>query len=277
LLNNTITSNNVCLYFALNGGTVLSDVLVKGNTIIANNVAIKFTENSPSFVNVTVNYNRILGKIGLDYTAVSNDKGSNFDYNWWGINDITNKVIGFNTNNHYILSFTNLTSLDNVYVGDKLNFALLVLNTTLTNEGVENLPYFVINGTFNGVDFNSSYDDRFMYQFTVTEEGLQYLEATLDEQYIDLSFEAFIPEVETEDPNSNTNDSDNETDDTGSFTEEGKNKEANKNNSGHLKDCVKNSVCDVLNANASTKPTGVPIAILLILTIFGLIAYRRNL
>ena len=186
-LNNTFKSDDIGLYFVLNGA-VLSDILVKGNSIFALNTGIGFEEQNPSSVNLTVNYNRIIADVGLDFTTT--DDSSNFDYNWWGINDISSKIFGFDTNNHYILNITNLTSLDNVRPRDKVNFALLVLNTTLTNEGVENLPYFVITGTFNGENYNTTTDDLFVHQFTVPGEGIHAIDALVDEQYVSLEFNA---------------------------------------------------------------------------------------
>ncbi|MBZ9570649.1 carboxypeptidase-like regulatory domain-containing protein, partial [Methanobrevibacter sp. TMH8] len=187
LLNNTFKSDDNGLYFELDDG-VLSDILVKGNTILAVNKGIGFKETGYSSVNLTVNYNRILADVGLDFTTTYD--GSNFDYNWWGVNDISSKIIGFDTNNHYILNITNLTSLANVRPGDKVDFALLVLNTTLTNVGVENLPYFVITGLFNGESYNTTTDDLFIYQFTVPSEGIQTVDALVDDQYVSLEFNA---------------------------------------------------------------------------------------
>jgi len=188
LLNNTFKSDDVGLHFILDGA-VLSDIFVKGNNILVINKGIGFEESNPSFVNLTVNYNRILADIGLDFTT--NDNGSNFDYNWWGVNNITGKTIDFVTSNHYILNITNLTSLDNFQIGSKVSFALLVSNTTLTNEGVLNLPYFNIIGTFNGMFYDSSRDDLFVHQFTILNEGIQVLDASLDDNYVDFTFNSF--------------------------------------------------------------------------------------
>jgi len=285
LLNNTFNSNNIGLYFDLNGNAFLDDILIKGNTIIGTNCAITFNEDGPSSVNITVNYNRILAKIGLDYVSVSNDAGSNFDYNWWGINDISDKVLGFNTNNHYILSFTNLSNLDNILVGDKISFALLVLNTTMTNEGVENMPYFVITGTFNGINFNTNLNNLFIYEFTVSKEGLQFLEASLDEQYIDLFFDAFKLEGDIDNPNSNTtnpntgsNDFENESDDELVFTKTVNDKNTNETQKNHITttDNRPPERENVSKANFTGKKTGVPIVILLIIAIIGFLTYRRN-
>jgi len=241
LLNNTFNSPDTGLYFYLNGvGAVLSNVLVSGNTILADSTGIMFDGFSNS-VKVNVNYNRILASIGLNYTAVSGvDAGSSFDYNWWGVNSINNKIIGFVTNNHYILNITNLTSLDNLRVGDKVNFALLVLNTTLKNVGVENLPYFVIKGTFNGVSFSSSTDDLFVYQFTILRKGVQALDVSLDDEYVNFTFTAST--------NSTGSENDNTTNET--------------NN---------NPIVD-----ATMKKTGIPIVMLLILAILFFITYRRK-
>jgi len=288
LLNNTLNSNNAGLYFYAYG-TNLKDIIVKGNTIIAKQTGILFGGADSTSVNVTVNYNRILAKIGLNYLAVS-DSGSNFDYNWWGINDISEKIFGFETKNHYILKFVNLTDLSNVHVGDKVTFALLVLNTTLTNVGVENLPYFVINGTFNGVEFETTLDELFIYELIVLKEGIQYLEATLDDQDADISFEGFVVE-ETETPddgsngtdeeiNSNIPDTNNEENNViDSKTKKGKNIVPDKNSSeevGDITDDEIDSSSDVLTSYAGMKSTGVPIAILLILAIFGLVSYKRK-
>lgn len=180
LLNNTFTGG-IGLYFELDGAT-LSDIRVISNTINATNMGISISESSPSFVNMTVNYNRILAtELGLHFATT--DAGSNFDYNWWGLNDAISKISGFDTNNHYILNITNTSSLANIKTGDRINLAFLVLNTTLTNIGVEYLPYFVIYGTFNGVDFNTSRDDLFMYQFNISSVGLQTVYAELDWEY----------------------------------------------------------------------------------------------
>ncbi|RBQ23594.1 hypothetical protein ALNOE001_08180 [Candidatus Methanobinarius endosymbioticus] len=142
-------------------------------------------EYNSSSVNLTVNYNRVLADIWLDFTTT--DVGSNFAYNWWRINDISGKVIGFDTNNHYILNITN-SSLANVKIGDKIEFALLMLNTTLTNIGVENLPYFKVNGTFNGINYSTTTDDLFLYEFIISGTDLQRIDAESDWQYLELDF-----------------------------------------------------------------------------------------
>jgi hypothetical protein len=310
LFNNTFKSTSVGIL--LGQCSLWNNVTITGNNIFAK---VGITHYYDSNINIVVNYNRIITtSYGLRFSGTVNGN-SNFDYNWWGINDITNKIIGFSTNNHYILAFINFTDLSNIYLGDKLNFALLVLNTTLTNDGVENLHYFIIEGTFNGIDFSSSTDNLFMYQFTVSKEGLQFLNATLDEQYIELSFEAFKNEEETEVPDSNSTnpdngldstnsdngvdstnsdngldstnldnrldstDSDNETDEDKSKkvnTEKTKDNQVDKISNVDNGDTVREIPANTLNANASTKPTGVPIAILLILAILGLVAYRKN-
>jgi len=208
-LNNNFTSNDIGLYFDSADVSAFKDIIVKGNTISGTNVGIMFFEGEfilrsseysrGSFnSNININYNRILAPIGLNYTSVTADYGSNFDYNWWGVNDISGKILGFTTNNHYILKITNLSSLSNVHIGDQLNFALLVLNTTLTNVGVENMPYFVINGTFNSVDYKSTTDKSFLYQLTVKVVGLQVLDASVDEAYDILTFNVNkIPTIST--------------------------------------------------------------------------------
>jgi hypothetical protein len=80
--------------------------------------------------------------------------------------------------------------LADVRVGDNVSFAFLVLNTTLTNVGVENLPYFVITGLFNGESYNTTTDDLFVHQFTVLGEGIHTIDALMDEESVILSFNA---------------------------------------------------------------------------------------
>ena len=288
ILNNNLNADNGLAINVLK--SVLKNINITGNTIIAKDIGIKFMDQFKYFdstVAITVNYNRILANIGLNFTDV-NDAGSSFDYNWWGVNDIDEKILGFETKNHYILYFANLTDLSNVHVGDKVTFALLVVNTTLTSEGVENLPYFVINGTFNGIEFEVNLDELFIYEFTVLEEGPQYLEATLDYQDEDISFEGFKVE-EIEIPSAGSNDTEDEidsnipdTDDESyeniiidSQTKKGKDKNTNKSNGEDTDDEIDNS-SEVLTSYAGMKSTGVPIAILLILAIFSLVSYRKK-
>lgn len=98
-------------------------------------------------------------------------------------------VYGFTINNHYILNITNISSLNNFKPGDIVKFLLLVSNTTFTNNAVENLlytSYAIINDTFNG-----SCDDLFVCNFAIPNESLQVLEATLNNQYDILKFNAF--------------------------------------------------------------------------------------
>jgi hypothetical protein len=82
-------------------------------------------------------------------------------------------------------------------VGDNVSFALLILNTTRNNTGVEKLPDFTINGTFNGVDYNSSRYENFTYIFKILSEGNQTINASLDDQNVVLpSFNAtFTPSL----------------------------------------------------------------------------------
>jgi protocatechuate 3,4-dioxygenase beta subunit len=177
-VNNIVASNDVGLYFYVDSSSSLSNVNVTGNFINTTNYGL-FFDGSGS-VNIRVNYNRILSDVGLDFTNAV-DAGSSFDYNWWGVNDIASKIVGFTTNNHYILNITNLTSLHNRHPGDRVEFAFLVLNTTHKNEGVENLPYFEINGTFNGVEYKTNRDNKFEHSFHIANEGLQTLDASVDE------------------------------------------------------------------------------------------------
>jgi len=262
IFNNTLKGGNG-LIFDVNR-VALKNINITGNTIIVEYTGITFSNlnnRSDSTAAIIVNYNRILADIGLNFRYV-NDTGSSFDYNWWGVNDISDKIIGFETKTHYILYFANLTDLSNVHVGDKVSFALLVLNTTLTNLGVEKLPDFVINGIFNGIEFENGFNNLFTYEFTVLEEGLQHLEATLDNQDGNISFEGFKDEEE-------------ETPNTDSQTKNYKYKGSCKSYIPYTDENIDNTD-DSLNTNASTKSTGVSIAILLILAILGLFAYRKS-
>ncbi len=188
-LNNTINSTVGDGFYFDSGNIVtdISDLVIRGNTIFAKNgVGLNFRGlYTGSSVNSTVEYNRIIASIGLNFSGVNDN--SSFDYNWWGVNDINGKVLGFITNNHYILNITNTSSLDNLQPGDNVSFVFLVLNTTLTNEGVENLPYFALNGTFNGNSYDTGRDDSFEDNFTVS-YGTQILDASLDDQYVVLNF-----------------------------------------------------------------------------------------
>ncbi|OQD59344.1 adhesin-like protein [Methanobrevibacter arboriphilus JCM 13429 = DSM 1125] len=179
-LNNTInaTSGDGFYFYTGGGVTNVTDFVVSGNTIFATNAGLNFTGLSAgSLVNVTVEYNRIIASFGVNVTG--HNDNSIFDRNWWGVNDITGMILGVDTFNHFILNITNTSSLDGVHFGDNVSFMLLVLNTTLSNDGVEFLPDFVVNGTFNGDDFNSSRVDGFVYNATAT-FGVQTLAATLD-------------------------------------------------------------------------------------------------
>jgi len=192
LVNNTlnaIASNGIALYF--NNTNVLSNILIEGNTINSTNIGISFYRNVAGMtVNMIANYNHILSPVGLNFTGVT-DNSSNFDYNWWGTNDINGRVLDFNDiNNHYILKILNLTSLKNLRTGDMVDFVFLVLNTTLTNVGVEYLPDFVIKVTLDGINYAVSRDDSFVSHLTVLSEGLNLVVASLDDAIDNLTFSA---------------------------------------------------------------------------------------
>ncbi|KZX14488.1 bacterial Ig-like domain protein [Methanobrevibacter cuticularis] len=192
VVNNTINATSAYgsgIGFASLNSVDLSDIFVSGNNIFAGTAyGINFADGLNSVNNVTINYNRVLAVIGLNIPTMTS--GIDANLNWWGVNDITGKIRGINTSNHYILNITNSSSLNNVHIGDKVRFSLLVLNTTLSNTGVENLPDFVIDGTFNGVAYNSSRGDNFTYMFTVLSLGIQTLDASLDEEYMNITFYA---------------------------------------------------------------------------------------
>ncbi|WP_067258567.1 beta strand repeat-containing protein [Methanobrevibacter cuticularis] len=190
VVNNTINatnSNGIGIGFVNLNSVDLRDIFVSGNNIFAGTlgtggIGINFAAGLNSVDNVTVNYNRVLADTGLSIPTMTS--GIDANLNWWGVNDITGKIVGITTSNHYILNITNSSNLDDVHFGDKLRFYLLVLNTTLDNTGVENLPDFVINGTFDGVAYNSSRNESFSHVFTVLSVGNQTLNlaASLDDQ-----------------------------------------------------------------------------------------------
>ncbi len=173
----------------------VSDIVISGNTIFApNGAGLNFTDlYVGDRVNVTVEYNRILALVGVNITGFNDN--SSFDYNWWGVNDISGLIFGIDTNNHYILSSTNFTSSYDPIFGDIVGVMFLVLNNTFTNEGVGYLPYFVVNGTFNGQDFVVNTTSNFTYKFNITSVGSQLINGTLDNQ--NLSFEFYANKSET--------------------------------------------------------------------------------
>ncbi|GLI12092.1 hypothetical protein MARBORIA2_11820, partial [Methanobrevibacter arboriphilus] len=189
-INNIINSTNGDGFsFTSNSVTNISDFIVRGNTIYApNGVGLNFSGlNTGSRVNVTVWYNRIIANTGVNITGFNDN--SSFDYNWWGVNNITTKVLGIDTVNHYILKIINISSLYNLSFTDNASFAFLVLNTTLVNDGVGNLPYFIVNGTFNGAEYNTTTDDSFENNLIIFSSGYPILDASLDDEYVTFSLD----------------------------------------------------------------------------------------
>nr|WP_302578804.1 hypothetical protein [Methanobrevibacter arboriphilus] len=188
-LNNNINSiSGDGFYFQSEQSGLISDFIVMGNTLISNGTGLNFRGlYSGSLVNVTVEYNRIIAPVGVNISDF--DNGSSFDFNWWGVNDITGKTLGVNTSNHFILNVTNLTSLDNLRFGDNVSFAFLVLNTSMDNSGVEYLPYFVVNGTYNNQTFVVDNFSNFTDVWTVS-SGDNVFAATLDSQDVGFTFSA---------------------------------------------------------------------------------------
>ena len=166
----------------------ISNFTINYNSIFATNgIGLNFAGlYSKCRVNVTVKYNHINALIGVNITGFN--LNSSFDYNWWGVNDITGKTLGIDTVNHFILNVSNLTSLDNLRFGDIVGFAFLVLNTSLVNEGVEYLPYFVVNGTYNGQTFVVDNFSNFTGAWVVSNVGDNVFVATLDSQDVGFTF-----------------------------------------------------------------------------------------
>ncbi|GLI12200.1 hypothetical protein MARBORIA2_12900 [Methanobrevibacter arboriphilus] len=189
-LNNTVNVTVGSGFYFVNGGGAINvtDFIIRGNNIFATNAGLNFSGlKNGSLVNVTVWYNRIIANTGVNITGFNDN--SSFNYNWWGVNDITGKTLGIDTVNHYILNVTNLTSLDNVKFGDDVSFAFLVLNTSLVNGGVEYLPYFVVNGTYNNQTFVVDNFSNFTDVWTVS-GGDNVFVATLDSQDVGFTFSA---------------------------------------------------------------------------------------
>ncbi|WP_225370423.1 Ig-like domain-containing protein [Methanobrevibacter arboriphilus] len=174
--NNTIVATSWADDYSYYGGYV---------EYVDNGTGIDIYVNS---ANVGINYNRFVGNYS-NKVFFANFVNVSADYNWWGKNSITGYT-NLNTNNHYILNIANTTSLNGIVIGDKIIFNLLVLNTTRNNDGVEYLPYFAINGTFNSFAFNSTWNDRFKYNYTINRTNWQYVLAHLDMQ--DISFQFYV-------------------------------------------------------------------------------------
>jgi polymorphic membrane protein len=178
--NSTINGNDVGVVFngtnnTLTGSNIFNNL--KGGIIVYNVAGNR------------INYNRIYNNNGTGFDMINLGTSTNADLNWWGKNNISGLISSLNTNNHYILNITNTSSLDNVHIGDNVTFYLLVLNTTFNNTNVTNLPYFVINGTFNGVAYNSSRDDLFIYDFNILSGETQKVDASLDDEYVYITFD----------------------------------------------------------------------------------------
>ncbi|MCC7561604.1 MAG: Ig-like domain repeat protein [Methanobrevibacter arboriphilus] len=174
--NNTIVATSWADDYSYYGGYV---------EYVDNGTGIDIYVNS---ANVGINYNRFVGNYS-NKVFFANFANVSADYNWWGKNSIAGYT-NLNTNNHYILNIANTTSLNGIVIGDQIIFNLLVLNTTRNNDGVEYLPYFAINGTFNGFVFNSTWNDRFKYNYTINRTNWQYVLAHLDMQ--DTSFQFYV-------------------------------------------------------------------------------------
>ncbi|BBL61034.1 beta strand repeat-containing protein [Methanobrevibacter arboriphilus] len=190
-LNNTINATGGSGFYFVNDGSGainVTDFIIRGNNIFAGNVGLNFSGlKSDSLVNVTVEYNRILSPVGVNITDFNDN--SSFNYNWWGVNDITGKTLGIDTLNHFILNVSNLTSLDNLRFGDNVSFAFLVLNTSLVNDGVEYLPYFMVNGTYNNQTFVVDNFSNFTGVWNVS-GGDNVFAVTLDSQDVGFTFSA---------------------------------------------------------------------------------------
>jgi len=197
LYDNNFITKEVAVYLAYSASLPISaiDVLMTGNTIISEKVAFMIrTYNLTTDIftsNFNVNFNQIISPIGLCVFYVGNSSNpygtivfgdyasSSFDYNWWGANDISNKIIGFKTNNHYILNITPLDTLKDLEEGDTVRFALLVLNDGSIDDGVKNLPLFSIEGTFDDEPFSTNRDNSFVYETPKLTEGKHLIKTSI--------------------------------------------------------------------------------------------------
>lgn len=201
LENNTLNSTNgVGIYFYLTNATVLNNVHIKSNNIIANRTGISFNIN-PRFVNMNVNYNRVLAPIGLNYAVVSNDAGSNFDYNWWGNNSPT--ILGFSLGNWFVVELSanifktivNNTSNQTV-TGLNFSYQLVFFDNSTNSTSVVDtnmLPYFItdIKWTLpNGTIVSLLGDARYLHSEIFNLQGLYILKAVAD--YEDISLNAHL-------------------------------------------------------------------------------------
>ncbi|MDR0912653.1 MAG: hypothetical protein LBM96_08675, partial [Methanobrevibacter sp.] len=142
--------------------------------------------------NLTFKYNRFYNNSGYDLYNF-NGTNVNADFNWWGYNNLDNNnqlLFNVTSSNHYVLVIVNDSSLDGVVWGDKLLFSFLVLNTTNDSSGVDYLPDFNGNGTFNNNPFNTTSNSSFLNTFLVANPGLHALKITLDGEEDELFFDA---------------------------------------------------------------------------------------
>lgn len=358
LYDNNFIATEVAVYLIYEDGIPISeiDVLIIGNTIISEEIAFlvrTYDLDKDIFTSdFNVNFNQIISPIGLCVFYVGDPRNpigtislgdyasSSFDYNWWGANDISDKLIGFKTNNHYILSITPLDSLKDLKEGDTVRFALLVLNDSSIDDadGVKNMPFFTIEGTFGGEPFSTDRDNSFVYKTPKLTEGKHLIETSIsvlnpsnfdikirgtskvsgafiyNGQFnlaIDELLEVYPLDISKKEDsegsedkksidgnNSEKEDSEDKEPLGGNNSEEdtthnqGLEKENNENNpdsnslgsetgnsevnpSGSSKE-NQDSLTDTPTGHASMKNTGLPIAILLVISLLSMVVYRRK-
>ncbi|WP_225370800.1 right-handed parallel beta-helix repeat-containing protein, partial [Methanobrevibacter arboriphilus] len=90
-LNNTINATYGDGFYFYGGNNVsVTDLIIRGNNIIAHGAGLNFTDFYPdAHVNATVEYNRIIAPVGVNFTNINDN--SSFNFNWWGVNNITGK------------------------------------------------------------------------------------------------------------------------------------------------------------------------------------------
>jgi predicted outer membrane repeat protein len=203
VFNSSFNNNSV----GYNGGAIYSEGY---NTNIQKST---FTFNSANFgggiylsysSNISINYNRFYNNVNYD---LYNEQSSNIDadFNWWGYNNISNKMYKINTTNHYILVIFSEKDLNNITFKDKVYFKFLVLNTTnnsTTNNSTINnsksigdLAILNGKGELNNNTFNISSKELFEKEILIDNGGLQVLKVSLDGEEAILEFNALKKET----------------------------------------------------------------------------------
>ena len=151
VINNSIFLENGVIN---NGGAVRLNIGTITNSIFKNNTATNGNSiYGRSSSQITANYNLILDNNPIYvYTSVAH----NFNFNWWGTNDITKikaGITGTSSLNYILTNFyvMNITSnIVNPTIGHNFSFNYtFTLNGTTTSTGANNLPFFNVTLSIN--------------------------------------------------------------------------------------------------------------------------------